>query len=429
MNKQTLSKELLIALIDHLQDAVFAVQDGYFIFINKPMANLLGYPEKTLLSRPISDFIHEEDREMVMARNHARQLGEQVLNEYQFRLRTRSGEVRNVRMRVGIFRHTDQKVISVGSLQDITDQINTMSALAESHADIESILNNMPDVFYRTDMNGIITLISPSCKSALGYSAEELIGQPMARFYCYAEDRERVLQELHAHQGKACQVETCMRHRNGAQLWVSTNAYIRHDADGKPIGVEGIARDITEKKRNEERLAELGRIDDLTGLLNRRSFLESAENQLQIAHRYRRDLSVIMIDLDWFKSINDRFGHDAGDQALIHFADACQKVFRKTDIMGRMGGEEFAILVPETDHISAREMVSRLQRRLKEKPFLYQNQKMPFTLSAGLVSLDGDKQTLSDLLNQSDKLLYEAKRRGRDRIITRDQLDNEAEKV
>jgi len=428
MNKETLSKELLIALIDHLQDAVFAIRDGRFIFINRQLAAIFGYPEEELLKRPITDFIYEEDREMVLERYRARQRGENVASVYDFRINNGAGQVHNVRMRAGIL-HANQQVISVGSLQDITDQIHTMSALAESRADIQSILNNMPDVFYRTDMNGVITLISPSCEEALGYSAEEMQGQPMARFYCNPEDRERVLSELRENQGKAHQVEACMRHRDGSQRWISTNAYIRYGADHQPIGVEGIARDITGKKEREERLAELGRIDDLTGLLNRRSFLESAENQLQIAHRYGRELSVIMIDLDWFKSINDRFGHEAGDQALVFFAEACREVFRKTDILGRMGGEEFAILVPETDQAPAREMVNRLQRRLKEQPFRYHEHEVPFTLSAGLASLENKKQTLGDLLNRADKLLYEAKRQGRDRIVTQTQADPQAETV
>ncbi|MCW8907508.1 MAG: diguanylate cyclase [Sedimenticola sp.] len=426
MNKDTLPKELLIALMDHLQDAVFAIRDGHFIFVNKQLTTLFGYPEDELLNRPITDFIYDADREMVMERYRARQRGEKVTSVYDFRINTGDGEVRSVRMRAGILRHANQ-VISVGSLQDITDRIDTMSALAESRADIQSILNNMPDVFYRTDMNGTITLISPSCEEALGYTAEEMQGQPMARFYCNPEDRVRVLDELRDNDGKAHQVEACMQHRNGSQRWISTNAYIRFGADHQPIGVEGIARDITKIKEREERLAELGRIDELTGLLNRRSFLEGAENQLQIAHRYGRELSVIMIDLDWFKSINDRYGHEAGDQALVYFADACREVFRKTDILGRMGGEEFAILVPETGRTPAREMVNRLQQRLKEQPFRYHEHEIPFTLSAGLASLDSKKQTLSNLLSLADKLLYEAKRQGRDQVVTQTQPDPQTE--
>lgn len=427
MKRQPPSKALLTALIDHLQDAVFAIQDGHFIFINKQLIALFGYPEKELLNHPITDFIYPPDREMVMARYQARQRGEAVINQYRFRLQTGSGEIRSVHMRAGVVRQADGQVISVGSLQDVTEQINTMSALTESQADIKSILNNMPDLFYRTDMNGIITLISPSCEAALGYSVEEMLEQPMTRFYCNPEDRQQVVDALRKSGGKARQVETCLLHKDGRKLWISTNAYIRHDADNRPIGIEGIARDITEKKQNEERLEELGRIDDLTQLLNRRSFLESAENQLQIARRYRRELSVITIDLDWFKSINDRYGHEAGDQALTYFADACREIFRKTDILGRMGGEEFAILVPETDCSAAREIIGRLQRWLKEQPFLYDGHEIPFTLSAGLVSLEGDKQTLGNLLNRADKLLYEAKRRGRNQVITPEQLNDEAE--
>ncbi|WP_428623787.1 sensor domain-containing diguanylate cyclase [Sedimenticola sp.] len=423
MTEQTPSKKLLIALIDHLQDAVFAIEAGRFVFINKQMSALYGFTEQEMLHHPVTEFIFHEDREMVMQRYRARQQGEQITNEYRFRIVTKLGEIRSVCMRVGIIRGEDGIVSTVGSLHDITDQIHTMSALATSQADIESILNNMPDVFYRTDMTGTITLISPSCQSVIGYAPEEMLGENMSRFYCDQADRERVVQAIKAGGGKARQVEACMRHKDGSPMWISTNAYIRVDANGQPIGVEGIARDITDKKRNEERLAELGRIDHLTGLLNRRSFLEEGEKLLQIAQRYERNLSVMMIDLDRFKSVNDRYGHQAGDLALIYFADACRDVFRKTEIIGRMGGEEFAVIVPETGLEASREMVNRLGRRLKEQPFQFEGQTIVITLSVGLVTLSAHEQSLELLLNHADRLLYQAKHEGRDRVILADAID------
>lgn len=418
MSEQTPSKQLLVALIDQLQDAVFAIEEGRFVFINRQMARLYGFSEQEMLHQPITGFIHADDRAMVMERYHARQRGQQIQNEYRFRIITKQGDVRNVMMRVGIIRSEGERVITVGSLHDITNQIRTMSELAKSQADIESILNNMPDVFYRTDMEGTITLISPSCEAAIGYSMEEMLGEKMASFYCQPSDRERIVQALQEGHGKARQVEACMRHKDGNPIWVSTNAYIRVDDNNQPIGIEGIARNITDKKRNEERLAELSRIDDLTRLLNRRSFLESAEKMLQVAQRYNRQLSAIMIDLDRFKAINDQYGHQAGDQALIFFADACREAFRKADIIGRMGGEEFAVMVPETGIDAAQEMVNRLRQRLKEQPFVFQDHTIRITLSVGLVTRSPHERDLETLLNHADRLLYQAKRQGRDRIAT-----------
>lgn len=413
----TLSSPKLYALLNHLQDAVFAIEGGKFVFVNKQVTRLFGYSEAELLSRPIIDYIHEDDREMVMARYAARQHGDPVPDEYAFHIVTKSGAVRVVNMRAGTVQNDDGSVTSIGSLQDITEQRRTQRALAHSQADIASILNNMPDIFYRTDMQGIITLMSPSCVEAIGYSPEEMIGRPLANFYCDPREREKVVQAIVEGGGQARQVEACLVHKDGSAIWISTNAYIRLDAEGRPVCVEGIARNISERKAMEEQLSLLAKVDDLTQLLNRRQFFIEAENQLRIAKRYQRPLSVLMLDLDWFKSINDRFGHQLGDQVLTYFANACRELFRATDLIGRMGGEEFAILMPESPIEAARGMVERLRQYLQKHPVQAESQSIQLTFSAGLVSLTDETQDIDTLLRQADRLLYDAKERGRNQVV------------
>ncbi len=408
---------VLYALLGKLQDAVFAIEAGKFVYANEQTSQLFGYPESELLACPIVNFIHEQDRAWVMERYAARQRGEAVPDEYEFRIVTQNGDIREVNMQVGVVTEEGGRIISVGSLKDMTDKRKVQRELAHSQADIDSILNNMPDVFYRTDMQGVITMMSPSSFDAIGYTPDEMNGRPMAEFYCDASDRERVVRAITEGGGRAKHVEACMVHKSGEHIWVSTNAHVRLNEQGEPMCVEGIARNISERKTMEEHLARVARLDDLTQLLNRRQFLAEAATQLAITKRYQRPVTVAMLDLDHFKSINDRYGHAVGDRVLIYFSDCCRRQFRSTDIVGRMGGEEFAVLMPESSPDAAYEVLQRLRGELKEHPLETEGNTIFLSFSAGLASVDSENiQELDGLLRMADRLLYQAKGSGRDQV-------------
>lgn len=294
---------------------------------------------------------------------------------------------------------------------------NTWDKLFHSRSELKSLLNNMPDVFYRTNMNGVIQLISPSVEDMLGYEPREMHGTFIKNYYCSPGEREKTVKALIDGNGKACHVESWLKHKDGSPVWVSTNAYVRFDDKGEPMYVEGIARNITDRKEIENKLEYFAKNDGLTGVLNRRAFLEEVEYQIDITQRYSWSFSLAMIDLDWFKKINDQHGHQAGDKALKHFADTCMNIFRKTDVVGRLGGEEFAVLMPETVIQSAREMLIRLRNRLSREPVIYNEQNIHITFSSGLVLLNKEKDSITSLLKRADDLLYQAKEKGRDRIL------------
>ena len=289
--------------------------------------------------------------------------------------------------------------------------------LFHSPSELESFLLNIPDVFYRTDINGIISVMSPSIEDVLGYKPQEMIGKPLKDFYCSPAEREKVVQALIDGKGKASQVEAWLRHKDGSSVWISTNAYVRFDERGEPLYVEGVARNITERKEFENKLEYLAKYDGLTRLLNRRAFMEEVEYQVDIAQRYSWTFSLAMIDLDYFKKINDRYGHPVGDGVLRYFAGICKTIFRKTDIIGRVGGEEFAVLIPQTEMQFAREMLARLKNRLVNEPMLLDDKKLEITFSAGLVGLRSEDDSISSLLRRVDELLYKAKENGRNQVV------------
>ncbi|HEX5330309.1 diguanylate cyclase [Sulfuricurvum sp.] len=156
--------------------------------------------------------------------------------------------------------------------------------------------------------------------------------------------------------------------------------------------------------------------DYLTGLGNRRYFIEQAEEELSRRHRYGGELSLIMFDIDYFKKINDTYGHSVGDLVLQKIADICRTILREIDIIGRIGGEEFAILLPQTDAEEAHHVAERLRIAISEGQIKLEGAQPKFTASFGVVAAGGGFTEIDALLNQADTALYEAKESGRNRV-------------
>jgi diguanylate cyclase (GGDEF)-like protein len=173
--------------------------------------------------------------------------------------------------------------------------------------------------------------------------------------------------------------------------------------------------DISDLIRNAEQLKKLATTDALTGLLNRRHFIEMAETEWRRFQRYHRPLSMLMVDIDHFKSVNDRYGHGVGDEAIAAVARACTKGKRGPDIVGRLGGEEFAILLPETDLAQARIVADRLCRRISEQTLMAHKVHFKVTASIGIATASVSMSGFDVLMRSADQALYQAKANGRNR--------------
>ena len=191
----------------------------------------------------------------------------------------------------------------------------------------------------------------------------------------------------------------------------------RKDAEIYQLRNVELQREVDERKQAQAALERLATIDTLTGLANRRYFLELAERAVYQARRYSRPLSVVMIDVDNFKHINDTFGHAAGDQVLTNIARRMQGVLRRSDILGRYGGDEFVVLLPETGQEGARRMTERLRASVAQTVEKMGEMDMPVSLSVGVSSSFGMTNiSLDVLLQRADKALYTSKQGGRNRV-------------
>jgi diguanylate cyclase (GGDEF)-like protein len=175
--------------------------------------------------------------------------------------------------------------------------------------------------------------------------------------------------------------------------------------------------DVTDLVRNAQQMEELATIDAMTGLYNRRHFWVMAAAEWSRFQRYYRPLSVLMIDVDHFKTVNDRYGHDVGDEVLVAVANACRAGKRSSDIVGRIGGEEFAMLLPETDLGQARVVAERIRRSVAASPLQAQRVHFNVTVSIGFAAATASMSGFEALLHAADEALCDAKAEGRNRIV------------
>jgi diguanylate cyclase len=173
---------------------------------------------------------------------------------------------------------------------------------------------------------------------------------------------------------------------------------------------------IRELEAELEHISELVREDQLTGALNRRGLDESMDREIKRSDRSKTAFSVALLDIDNFKQLNDSLGHQAGDRALVHLTQVIKETLRPADSVGRYGGEEFLVVLPETDLNAAVEAIQRLQRDLTKKFFLHNNERILVTFSAG-VALRSENEEPEDLIGRADKAMYIAKKSGKNRVV------------
>lgn len=161
----------------------------------------------------------------------------------------------------------------------------------------------------------------------------------------------------------------------------------------------------------------LSRIDPLTELSNRRSFSTEAARFFKLAVRHKKKISCVMLDIDFFKKVNDTYGHDFGDRVLIAVAKTCTKELRSTDLLARFGGEEFCFLFPETDLQGASFIAERIRVKISELEFNSEKDRFSVTASFGASGLLDSDKNIEDMLKRSDVCLYKAKEGGRNRVV------------
>ena len=267
-----------------------------------------------------------------------------------------------------------------------------------------------------------ITFLNPAAQALFGYAGTAAIGQPLAILIPRRVRRphEALFDGFRDGSGRARYMETrdAVIHglrADGTEFPV--NISIVKSGTGPDTKLVAIVRDITKQQAVEAELTRLATTDPLTGIHNRRSLRARADQEYARAKRYGRPMSLAMIDIDNFKAINDTFGHDIGDLALCHVVDSIVERLRKPDVAGRWGGEEFALILPDTSEAAAVETCQRLRRAIAQSPFnTAPDADTSLTVSIGIAGFGPGDLTLDNLFAKADEALYLAKRTGRNKV-------------
>ncbi len=291
----------------------------------------------------------------------------------------------------------------------VAAQADNMTRIFETSPDC-AIISRLSDA--------VIVNVNEGFSRLTGYSREEAIGRSSLDMGLWdaPSDRNRLIEHLRT-TGECENRPVVLRRKDGSTVECVLSASTL-DIDGMPHMIS-LTRDVTQQRALEAQLTRDAETDALTGVANRRHFLARAEDEMQQSVRSGRGFSVAVIDIDGFKQINDFCGHAAGDAALEHFARVAERRTREVDLLGRLGGDEFGLLLPHTGIDVAYAIVDRIRRDLLGEPVpgLDLAEPLVITFSAGVAARRSSTETLQEVVAAADSALYKAKEQGRNRTI------------
>ena len=388
---------------------------------------ILGYSPHELSSRIADSYsrVHPDDLAYVQATIQDHFEGKTEVYEVEHRLRCKDGSYKWVSSRGKVVsRDTDGRALRmIGTTTDITPMRQISERLQQTVDLITNLTNEVPGLVFQyrmmADGHAFVPYASAGIREMYELEPDDLVDSAVA---LDARVHPEDLALFHA------SIKASARNLSPWQLeyrvvlprqglrWRLGHARPQRLDDGSTVW-HGFITDATEQKRIESELQSLATTDYLTQLPNRRHFMSQAEAQLvRMKHDNTPAAAILMCDMDYFKAINDTWGHAVGDRALRHFAGMLRNHLRRSDMAGRIGGEEFAVLLHDASFDEALAFARRLQRHTAQSPLPYKENEVQLTVSIGIAIMSKDDVDASAALMRSDMALYRAKENGRNRI-------------
>lgn len=311
----------------------------------------------------------------------------------------------------------------VTTYTDVTDSKRAERELRRVNTLFEEALAYSPTYVWEVDAGGCFTFLKGTEK-VLGYGEAELLGRRFGELRCRdlsCREFRNALDDVFRSHRPYQHVLTCALHKDGTHLWLSVSGQPMYAPDGAFAGYRGVGFDVTETTNIRKELERMALMDALTGLANRRKFVDRFKLETGRQNRHGQPLSLLVLDIDHFKAINDEFGHLTGDLCLKCVADVLMLAVRKIDLVARFGGEEFIVLLPETDMAGATVVAEKLRHAIESLNIPIETRVEPvhITISVGVATMAADHQaSVDDLMEAADQGLYKAKKTGRNRVCT-----------
>ncbi|MBN2254913.1 MAG: PAS domain S-box protein [Deltaproteobacteria bacterium] len=438
ITKRKQAEALYRTLADTSRAGVYIVQDGIFRYINFNAAMYAGYTTDEMNGRDSLSIVHPEDLHHAVG-SAIRMLKGEMTGPYEFRIITKDGRVRWIMETLTSIQYQGKRAV-LGNSLDITEVRETRRKLEENEERLQQIVESSPIPTFVIDSDHMVTHWNKACENLTGISAEEIVGtrkqwaafyaspQPVmadlvldnapeddiSRYYDFLSRRSTMI-------SGAFEVEKFFPDvgENGRWLFITSRSL--RNRDGEITGAIETLQDVTARREieqalreSEQRYLELSITDSLTSLYNRRYFHHQLHAEMERSIRYNHPLSLLMLDVDNFKLFNDTYGHQEGDEVLSRLAWIIGKNIRASDTACRYGGEEFVVILPETDGKGGVAIAERIRERFKKEDFTPRtNEVTHVTVSIGVSQfISGELQ--ETFIARADELMYKAKKRGKD---------------
>ena len=338
--------------------------------------------------------------------------------ECEHRIFTASGDVRYIRLagRVFLDDNNSGPVREMGTVQDITERKKAEENVRSSELKLRSILESAPyPIMIFEPETSKVLYANQSTYRLFEFPMEKSLVEisDMNSFWIQEEDRNQLL-DLIGDEGDIHNHEMLMKTAKGKMFWALLSA-TKMDFGGERALFVSLL-DITEKKLIQEELERLATTDPLTGIYNRRSYFEMANKELRRSVRYNYPFSLLMIDIDHFKRVNDTYGHAFGDEVIQRFCEVCNGCLREEDIFGRVGGEEFSVILVSAALDGANTVAERIREQWQETGIQFEGKHVSFTVSIGVSELQNPRESVDMVMERADKALYQAKSDGRNQV-------------
>jgi len=421
-------EEIYKTLAESSLAAVFIVQDGKFVFINTSAITSVGYTAEELIGQGSDMIVYPADREIVRIKSREMLAGKSN-QAFEFRIVAKQKEMRWISQTVTPIQYKGKPAI-LGNAIDVTELKLAEEALRESEQRLHDIIDFLPDATYAIDRERRVIAWNRAIEEMTGIKASDMLGKgdyeyavpfygmrtPVLIDLVFLSDKE--IREKYSSvkkEGDALIVEADVPLRGGNPRALWGIARPLYDSRGNAIGAIESIRDVSERKQMEETVKWLAFHDGLTGLPNRRLFSDRLAMALAHVRRNRKKLSVMLLDLDKFKHINDTLGHPVGDRLLRVVGERLTKILRTEDTVARIGGDEFMLLLPEISH--AEDVILIAERILASfaKPIEVDGYELHVTTSIGFAVYPENGEEGDTLIKNADIAMYTAKEQGRNR--------------
>jgi diguanylate cyclase (GGDEF)-like protein/PAS domain S-box-containing protein len=413
--KQSEEKNRIV--LEQMYDSFYEVDlAGNFTFVNDAACLNLGYPREELIGSNFQIALSENAAKAVFQAYHNVYLSGEPNKGFAFEVLRKDGTVGFAESSITLLKNNRGEPVGFRSVgRDITERQKAEEALRSAEEKYRILVENINDIFYILDRQGNFTYISPAIERLTMYKVSELIGKSIFPLI-HPDDMTVLLESFNQLvSGQLMPLELRWLDKDGRVIFVRASRQLLYK-DGKAIGVTAVVTNITERKLMEQKLEEMATHDFLTGLPNRVLLLDRFSIAAALAHRNKSRLAVMSLDLDKFKTINDTLGHDAGDQVLKAVSTRLTGIIRASDTLARVGGDEFILVMMETDQVDNATAIARKILAAFKEHWMVDGHELHLSTSIGIAIYPEDGQDLETLTKQSDAAMYYSKGHGRNQF-------------